>query len=128
MAFWKRRTVSVPDEADPAPYVLDRVDVESDEEGMVRITIPRPRTWFNRLLTFIFRREGYKILTLDETGTRMLGLIDGRRTFSELARVLCEEHSLEEGRAARSMAMFLERLAREGVIGMRLPEDTAREE
>jgi len=127
MAFRRRKRVSVPDEADPAPYVLDRVDVESDEEGMARVSIPRPRTWFNRLLTFIFRREGYKILTLDETGTRMLELIDGRRTFSDLAEVLSEEHSLEEDQAGRSMAMFLERLAREGVIGMRLPEDTARE-
>ena len=104
---------------EPRAALRGDVTVEKTDRGLARITIPRPDTLPRRFLSFIFRLPSYKILTLDETGTEVLSLINGRRTFSELAAHLARAHSLEDGQARRSMAAFLDRLARERVIEFR---------
>jgi len=46
----------------------------------------------------------------------VLSLINGRRSFSDLAGRLAHAHSMEDLQARRSMAAFLERLYDERVI------------
>lgn len=108
------------------PALKSGVQVAKNAEGFAQLRIPRPRTRLHRFLGFIFRLPDYKILVLDETGTEMLGLIDGRRTFRELATRLQQSRSLERTVAEVSMAAFLRRLVEERVISMsRSPRDTA---
>jgi hypothetical protein len=96
--------------------VRKAVEITRTDEGLARIRIPRPDTRFRRFLSFIFRLPGCRILVLDETGTEVLGLINGQRTFSELAERLAQTHSLGKLEAQHSMAAFLNRLSSEGVI------------
>ena len=113
----------------PVPRISDQVEITMTDEGVARIRIPRPDTRFRRFLSFIFRLPGYKILILDETGTEVLGLVDGRRTFSELAGHLVETHSLGQLEAQHSMAAFLNYLSREGVIEVsRVPRESRGEQ
>ena len=104
--------------SDPYVYIREGVSVARTDEGLARIEIPRPDTRLRRFLSFIFRLPDYKILVLDETGSQMLSLINGRRSFSELAGHLARTHSMEDLQARRSMAAFLERLCGEGVTGL----------
>lgn len=101
---------------DPYVAIREGVSVGRSDEGMARIEIPRPNTRRRRFVSFIFRLPDYKILILDETGTEVLSLINGRRSFSDLAGRLARAHSMEDIQARRSMAAFLERLYDDGVI------------
>jgi len=104
----------------PEFYVrlCEGISVESGDDGAARIKIPRPDTRFRRFLSFIFRLPGYKILILDETGTEVLSLINGQRSFSDLVRHLVQAHSLDDLQARQSMGAFLNRLSREGIVEM----------
>jgi hypothetical protein len=101
---------------DPVVELSEDISFETGADGFVRIRIPRPDTRIRRFLSFIFRLGDHKILVLDETGTEMFGLINGQRTFKELARHLAGACSLEEDLAEQSMAAFLNRLSHEGVV------------
>lgn len=101
------------------PYVVSTVETSRNKDGLAEIRIPRPRTRWVRFLCFIFRLPDYKILILDETGTEMLELIDGQRTFRDLAKHLEETKSLTCVAAQASMAAFLRRLDDERVISVR---------
>ncbi|MHC4715274.1 MAG: PqqD family protein, partial [Planctomycetota bacterium] len=110
--------------SDPVVRLAAGVEVTETSGGLARIMIPRPRGRRWRFLSFIFRLGDCRILLLDETGTSVLGLINGRRRFSDLVRCLAQMHSLEDLQAGRSMAAFLGRLQSEGVIEI-VPESAA---
>ena len=92
------------------------VEVGKTEEGLARIRIPRPRSGFQRFLSFIFGLRDHKILVLDETGTAVLSLINGRRKFSDLVASLAEMHPMDPLLARRSMEAFLYKLTTDGVV------------
>jgi hypothetical protein len=98
------------------PSFVPDAQILRDGEGYVQLKMPRPRTFWWRFLCFIFKAPDYRIITLDETGSEMAALIDGKTTFSELSEHLAAARTLEEGQARESMAAFLRRLGYEGVI------------
>jgi hypothetical protein len=101
---------------DPVVRLAAGVEVTETSGGLARVVIPRPKGRVWRFLSFVFRLGDSRILVLDETGTSVLGLINGRRKFSDMVRCLAQMHSLDDIQAGRSMAAFLGRLQSEGVI------------
>jgi hypothetical protein len=101
------------------PFIVSGVEITKNEEGLAQVRIPRPKTRLMRFLCFIFKAGDYKMVVLDETGTEMLGLIDGQRTFRDLAEYLEKNRSLRVRQARESMAAFLARLSEERVIAFK---------
>jgi hypothetical protein len=101
------------------PYVVAGVEVSHNDAGLAEIKAPRRRSRLFRILSFLFRLPPDRILILDETGTLALGLINGQRTFSELAGMLAAERGLDNSSAQASMAAFLESLADRRVVAFR---------
>ena len=101
------------------PYIVGGVQVSDNDAGMAQIKLPRSRSRLFRILSFLFRLPEDKILVLDETGTMALGLINGQRTFSELAGMLAAERGIDNSSAQHSMAAFLTSLADRRVVAFR---------
>lgn len=56
------------------------------------------------------------VLTLNEVGTRVFTLVDGRRSLEEIARDLVEGFEIDEETAARDTRAFLKELEAKEVV------------
>jgi len=104
---------------DLIPFVFPGVEIARDKEGSAEVRIPRSKTRLMRFLCFIFKAGDYRIVVLDETGTQVLDLIDGQRTFRDLAEHLEKTRLLQTRQARESMAAFLARLSEEHAIAFK---------
>jgi len=66
----------------------------------------------------LFQRRAKKII-FDETGSYVLGLVDGQRTGLEIARILGETRGLSLKQAEASTREFLQTLQRREIITLR---------
>ena len=64
-------------------------------------------------------RTQIKKLQLDELGTSVWNLMDGRRSVRQLVKMFAETHQLETREAEVSVTQFVRELGRRGLIGMR---------
>ena len=60
-----------------------------------------------------------KKLQLDELGTAVWNLIDGKRSVRQLVQMFAATHQLEAREAEVSVTQFIRELGRRGLIGMR---------
>jgi hypothetical protein len=56
------------------------------------------------------------IFTVNEVGAFIFGLLDGRRTTSEIASLVSREFEVEEIRARAEICEFLEALSQAGLV------------
>ena len=64
-------------------------------------------------------RTQIKKLQLDELGTSVWNLMDGRRSVRQLVKMFAETHQLETREAEVSVTQFIRELGRRGLIAMR---------
>ncbi|MFN7016859.1 MAG: PqqD family protein [Fimbriimonadales bacterium] len=117
--FWQRRT----------PQSLDRKQVlrlyplrnavvryEQDEQGVYTLIVPlQPRGlfgWFSR----IFKLPREHRIVLDDIGSVVWALCDGRHNVEAIAQRLAQQYQLERREAEYSLFAFLDTLARRGFI------------
>lgn len=60
-----------------------------------------------------------KKLQLDELGTSVWDLVDGKRSVRQLVKIFSGTHQLEPREAEVSVTQFMRELGRRGLIGMR---------
>lgn len=62
------------------------------------------------------------IFTVNEVGAFVFGLLDGRRSLSEIASLVCHEFEIDEVRARAEICEFLEELRLAGLVRPALEE------
>lgn len=93
------------------------------ETGEVLVTYPiRIKPW----LASMIRRFGgsvnevqLKKLQLDELGTTVWDLMDGRRSVHQLIKIFAAKYHLETKEAEVSMTRFIRMLGKRGLIGLK---------
>jgi len=78
---------------DMIPSVSEKVRL-TENEGLVTISFDRD-SWIDKIFLFIFNRPQTINVELDETGTKVINLIDGKRTIHEISEEL--KNSFDEG-------------------------------
>ena len=68
------------------PSVSEKVRL-TENEGLVTISFDRD-SWIDKIFLFIFNRPQTINVELDETGTKVINLIDGKRTIHEISEEL----------------------------------------
>lgn len=98
---------------------------ERGQAGYWRIAYP---VTVKPLFADVMRRFGMwngrpltKTLELDELGSRVWDLVDGRRSAGEVARELAEAYGLFPREAETAVAAFLRELGRRGLVAFRPP-------
>ena len=66
----------------------------TESEGLVTISFDRD-SWIDKIFLFIFNRPQTINVELDETGTKVIKLVDGKRNIHEISEEL--KNSFEDG-------------------------------
>lgn len=90
---------------------------ERNEQGEVVITIPRQTGWKVKLLTLLFHIPKKKLISLDEIGSDVWALCDGKNSVERILRTFGERHKLNAKEAEVSLLSYLRTLGKKRVIG-----------
>ncbi len=101
---------------------------DREEDGTVRIIIPRKETWWVKALSYMFYIPKRRRIALDELGTFVWDLCDGETTVRALIDKFARKYKLNRKEAEVSMVAYLRQLAKKGLIGIQVPQATPREE
>ena len=104
------------------PVINSQVVADRLETGVVQIRYPvtiRPffATWVKRF----GGPDNYvqtKMLELDELGSSVWDLIDGKRSVRQLIQIFAETHQLQFREAEVAVTQFIRELGRRGLIGL----------
>ena len=98
-------------------YRNEAMEVEELRSGRCRVAVPlkRPR-WLVPPLTWILPFSSHRRVELDELGSEVLRLCDGRRSVEEIIEKFASSHKLTFREAQVSVTTFLKQLTQRGII------------
>jgi hypothetical protein len=126
----KRRAPSRQEVLGAIPVRNDRIEWElradegSDEDAapVVVLQVPRRQDRLGRMMNRIFEAPSHRQVVLDELGTDVWQLCDGRNSIEALIRELARRHKLERREVEVSLTTYLRTLTQRGFIGLKSPE------
>ncbi|MFA0752043.1 MAG: hypothetical protein SLRJCFUN_002446 [Candidatus Fervidibacter sp.] len=86
-----------------------------ERDGTVILTVSRT-DWLARFLRWLTARPLRRRIELDEIGSLVWKLCDGRHTVGEIAEELVQRYRLMKREALTSLAEFLTQLRRRGLV------------
>ena len=104
------------------PVLSRLVRVDRNEQGRLVLQIPRRDSSLVRTVARAFRIAPYKKVALDEIGTFVIELCDGRHTVRDVVDKLAKEYKLNRREAEVSTTSFLRTLARRSIVGLVIDE------
>ncbi|MEW6355374.1 MAG: PqqD family protein [Planctomycetota bacterium] len=104
------------------PVRNQAVEVTRDEAGLVSISIPRKKTWWVDLVAKVFFVPQEKRIGLDEIGSYVWDLCDGKNNVRRIVGEFQKEFKLNRKEAELSMLNYLKILAKRRLIGLMIKE------
>jgi hypothetical protein len=98
---------------------------EKNQAGEVQLTIVRQDTWRVRLLSKVFYIPRERKVTLDEVGTLVWEMCDGRTSVAQMIEALTSRYQLNRREAEVSLLSYLRTLGQKRFVGF-LVERTGR--
>ena len=105
------------------PVRNDQLTWEANEAGEVAVTLERGESWKVRVLSKLFWIPNQKTLVLDEIGSQVWNMCDGRTTVEAQIRKLSEVHKLNIKEAEISLLAYLKKLGQKGLVGFVVAKD-----
>ncbi|MBC7287541.1 MAG: PqqD family protein [Armatimonadetes bacterium] len=96
-----------------------------DDEGNAVVILPRRNDTVGKILAWLFTVPESKPVVLDEIGTRVWKLCDGEHSVHDIATMLVERYKITMREAEVSLAEFLRRLGKRGMVAFALPTEVA---
>jgi len=103
---------------DSVPVRNSHVTETRTESGEVTLYLARRDTWWVAALSKIFYIPKGRRLALDELGTSVWDMIDGKTDVKQLIARFAGTYRLSKREAELSIVAYLRLLARRGVIGI----------
>ena len=99
------------------PVRNELVHWERDDSGEVLITLIRQRGWKINLLAKIFYVPKERKIALDEIGSAVWEMCDGKHTVDRMIRRLADKHQLNRREAEVALTTYLRQLGKKRLIG-----------
>ena len=96
---------------------------EKTDSGEARITVVRQDTWKIRLLSRIFYVPKERTITLDEVGTEVWQMCNGRTSVAQMIESLRRTYKLDRKEAEVSLLSYLKTLGQKRFIGFVIEGD-----
>lgn len=115
----RRRKIGLTREEALEAHPVRNLEVQSsvDEEGELVLQIERRRDLFGKVLGFVVAAPLTKKVSLDDMGSFVWNLCDGKRSVREIASLLAGKYRLNRREAVLSLTTFLRSLGRKGLVG-----------
>ncbi len=107
------------------PMRNESLDWESNDECEIEIHIERQETWKVRLLSKLFYIPKKRKITLDEVGSEVWQLCNGRNCVGDMIESLSEKYQLNRKEAEVSLLQYLKTLGEKRFIGFALEGEKA---
>ena len=115
MKFWKRKNLPTRDEIRKAVPVKN--PAAEDRAGLIAVPLADRKGFFGWLAKKT-NAANHVEFELDEIGTFVWGLVDGKRTVAGIAAELAKEYKLNKHEAEASLLEFIDRLRQRGCISL----------
>jgi hypothetical protein len=99
------------------PTRNDSLKWEETEEGEIRIKIKRDNSWKIRFLSKLFYIPKNRKITLDEVGSEVWQLCNGRNSVGDMIEKLSVKYQLNRKEAEISLLQYLKTLGEKRFIG-----------
>ena len=126
--FTRKKTQPPPDRnrsLDCVPVPHPGCRQESTDEGLLLVCPVRDVFWLDRFLvrnSSSRERMILKKIQLDELGSAVWRLIDGRRSVRDISQLFRDRYQLTPREAEIAVATFIQRLGHKGVVALREPD------
>lgn len=105
------------------PVRNDQLTWEENENQEVVVTLQRGDSWKVRALSKLFWIPDQKTLVLDQIGSQVWNMCDGRTNVEAMIRKLSESHKLNIKEAEISLLAYLKQLGQKGLVGFVVAKD-----
>jgi hypothetical protein len=105
------------------PMRNESLEWENNDEGEVEIHIARQETWKVRLLSKLFYIPKKRKITLDEVGSEVWQLCNGRNSVGDMIEKMSEKYQLNRKEAEVSLLQYLKTLGEKRFVGFALEGD-----
>ena len=99
------------------PTRNDSLRWEENDNGEVQVFIERQETWKVRLLSKVFYIPKERKITLDEVGTEVWRMCNGRNSVGDMIELLSDKYQLNRKEAEVSLLQYLKTLGQKRFIG-----------
>ncbi len=99
------------------PTRNESLEWEKTDDGEVQISIVRQETWKVRLLSKLFYIPKKRKITLDEVGTEVWQMCNGRTSVGDMIEKLSDTYQLNRKEAEVSLLQYLKTLGEKRFIG-----------
>ena len=106
------------------PARNDLLTWDKNDNGEVRISVTRLDTWKVKLLSKMFYVPKERTITLDEVGTEVWQLCNGRTTVGQMIDELRVKYKLDRKEAEVSLLQYLKMLGQKRFVGFVLDGDS----
>ena len=95
-----------------------------NDNGEAQITVSRQDTWRVRLLSKVFYIPKERTITLDEVGTEVWQMCNGRTTVAQMIESLGKKYTLDRKEAEISLLSYLKTLGQKRFVGFLIENQT----
>ena len=99
------------------PVRNELVHWEQDDNGEVLITLTRQTGWKINLLAKIFYVPKERRVGLDEIGSEVWKMCDGKHTVARMIRSLADKYQLNRREAEVALTTYLKQLGKKRLVG-----------
>jgi len=90
---------------------------EVDKKGEVALVIPQKDKLWVKIVSRLFRIPPKKVIVLDEVGSYVWRLCDGKNDVAKIVDSLCKRYNLTRKEAEVSLLIFFRQLSKRGLLG-----------
>ncbi len=96
----------------------------SEDQKRIHITVPRKKTIMPNIIAKIMPSAREKRVVLDEQGSFIWKLCDGKVSIREIAERLNTEYDMPFAHAEAALDVYFVQLSKKGLVGFILPKST----
>lgn len=96
----------------------------SEDSKRIRITLPKKKSFVRNTLARILPSAREKRIVLDEQGSFIWKLCDGKASIRTIAESLNAEYNMPVSRAEAALDVYFVQLSKKGLVGFILPTST----
>ena len=120
MAKEKLPKLSRQDILNSIPTRNQAITVERGKKGEVLLILPIKKTWWINFLSKILLAPKKKIITLDEIGTKVWEMCDGKTSVESIIQKLCLDLKMNRKEVETSLLFYLRQLASRSIVGLQV--------